>query len=246
VSIDSNARSTARSAGPATERPRQSPDAMLAASARQMLDAAERLFAERGIDNVSLREIGAAAGQRNLSAAQYHFGSREALVGLLIARRVWRINERRHARFDALEAAGQADSPHAVVNETLRTLTDMVRDEPWGADYIRVAAQVVFRPELDWIDERDRAVWSGHDRVNRLLRQLLPGLPEAAFRDRCRILSDEIVYTIARWIKAHGPVTATTRERYDALVRHTVDFLAAGMCAPHTAARAAMRRPASR
>ncbi|MGR7000287.1 helix-turn-helix domain-containing protein [Yinghuangia aomiensis] len=32
---------------------------------RPILDAAERLFAERGVAAVSLREIGAAAGQRN-------------------------------------------------------------------------------------------------------------------------------------------------------------------------------------
>ncbi|MEV1201628.1 helix-turn-helix domain-containing protein, partial [Microbispora rosea] len=35
---------------------------------RRLVDAAERLFAERGIDAVSLREINAAAGQRNSTA----------------------------------------------------------------------------------------------------------------------------------------------------------------------------------
>ena len=41
-----------------------------------MMLAGEQLFAERGFRGVSLREIGLAAGQRNNSAAQYHFGSR--------------------------------------------------------------------------------------------------------------------------------------------------------------------------
>ena len=46
----------------------------------QLLATAERLFAERGIAGVSLREIGAAAGQRNNSATQYHFESKHGLV----------------------------------------------------------------------------------------------------------------------------------------------------------------------
>ncbi len=49
----------------------------------QMILAAERLIAERGIDAVSLREIGATAGQRNNSAAQYHFGTKEGLVAAI-------------------------------------------------------------------------------------------------------------------------------------------------------------------
>ena len=54
----------------------------MAATPTQLLDVAERLFAERGIDNVSIREIVRASGQSNLSAAHYHFGTREALVGV--------------------------------------------------------------------------------------------------------------------------------------------------------------------
>ena len=44
-----------------------------------ILTAAERMIAERGVD-VPLREIGAAADQRNNSAVQYHFKTRAGLV----------------------------------------------------------------------------------------------------------------------------------------------------------------------
>ena len=46
----------------------------------ELILAAERLFSEFGIDAVSLRQINAAAGQRNSSAAHYHFGSKDALI----------------------------------------------------------------------------------------------------------------------------------------------------------------------
>jgi AcrR family transcriptional regulator len=50
------------------------------ATRRRLLDAAERLVAERGIDGVTVNEITAASGARNKSAVAYHFGSKLALL----------------------------------------------------------------------------------------------------------------------------------------------------------------------
>jgi AcrR family transcriptional regulator len=221
-------------------RPPEAPDAALSATARRMLDVAERLFAERGLDRVSLREVVAASGQRNLSAAQYHFGTREALVGAVVARRVWFVNELRHQRLDALEAGPQAEDARAVIETSIGTLADVVRDQPWGADYIRIAAQAVFNPELDVVRLVGPAAWSSLERRTQWLRRLLPGLPEATFRERVRLVNDDITYALAGWVKVHGPVTAANRARYESMVRNATDFLAAGMLAPP---RAAARRP---
>ena len=47
------------------------------ATNERLLREAERLFARRGLYQVTVREITEAAGQRNVSALNYHFGSRE-------------------------------------------------------------------------------------------------------------------------------------------------------------------------
>jgi AcrR family transcriptional regulator len=59
-------------------------DRQLSGARTAMVDAAERLMAERGIAAVSLREVQDAAEQRNKSAAHYHFGSREGLIRAII------------------------------------------------------------------------------------------------------------------------------------------------------------------
>ena len=51
---------------------------------RRIKVVAQRLFAERGIDGVSVQEILGAAGQRNRASLQYHFGSKEALIAELV------------------------------------------------------------------------------------------------------------------------------------------------------------------
>jgi AcrR family transcriptional regulator len=57
--------------------------------------AGERLFAQHGIDGVSMREIGAAAGNGNKSAVQYHFGSKDQLIQAIFEYRLPRLHERR-------------------------------------------------------------------------------------------------------------------------------------------------------
>jgi AcrR family transcriptional regulator len=69
----------------------------------RLLDAAERIFAERGFEGASMRAVTQAAGS-SVSAANYHFGSKEELLRATLLRRVGPLNERRLARLDALEA----------------------------------------------------------------------------------------------------------------------------------------------
>ena len=62
----------------------------------RLLDAAERLFSDRGFEAVSHRDIAVAAAV-NLAAVNYHFGSKDRFIRAVIKRRVDSINARRLA-----------------------------------------------------------------------------------------------------------------------------------------------------
>ena len=79
------------------------------ATRQAIISAAERLFADHGIDGVSLREINRSAGQSNTGAVQYHFGDRHGLVLALIAKHRRTTEPRRHALLDHYEDAGVDD-----------------------------------------------------------------------------------------------------------------------------------------
>ena len=51
----------------------------------RLLDAAEQLFAERGYDATSMRELTTAAAV-NLAAVNYHFGSKRELFAAVFDR----------------------------------------------------------------------------------------------------------------------------------------------------------------
>lgn len=74
-----------------------------------ILDAAERLFAERGFAATSLRELTGRANA-NLAAVNYHFGSKEGLAIAVLARRLGPINAERRRRLDTLAARPTVES----------------------------------------------------------------------------------------------------------------------------------------
>jgi AcrR family transcriptional regulator len=206
--------------------------AELGPTATALLDAAERLFAERTIDGVSIREIVRASGRSNSYALHYHFGTREALIGAVLERRIRVLDAMRARRLDEREASGGEETVHGLIAMTIDVLAEVVRREPWGPDYVRVAAQALFSPSISLRALIDPQAWSAQMRINDALRRLLPHLPARVFDERIRILSHEAIYAIARWVQSNGTVTSRSERRFEETVRVATDFLAAGLAAP--------------
>ena len=84
-------------------------------SVERLKAEAQRLFANRGIDGVTVRDIATAAGQKNAAAVGYHFGSKEALIRELIIDGAKIIDARRNDLLDAMEKSdGPADISQIV------------------------------------------------------------------------------------------------------------------------------------
>jgi AcrR family transcriptional regulator len=76
----------------------------------RILDVAENLFAEEGLDRVSIRDITDAAGV-NLAAVNYHFGGKEELIAAVFERRVWPVNQARLAALKEVEERSRNKAP---------------------------------------------------------------------------------------------------------------------------------------
>ena len=87
-----------------------------AVGAAGLIDVAEALFAEHGIDNVSMRQIAASAGLSNPASVQYHFGDRDTLVRAIWQKRLPEIDKRRARQIAALEASGAGDRIDALMD----------------------------------------------------------------------------------------------------------------------------------
>ena len=110
----------------------------------RLLDSAEALIAERGLEGVSLREITATAGAGNASAVQYHFGGRAGLVRAVVERHHPAVEARRHALLDQYEADGQADL-RTLAGALVRPLAAEL-GAAGGPGYLQLLADLATRP----------------------------------------------------------------------------------------------------
>ena len=155
-----------------------------AGARQQLIAAAERLFAESGIDAVSLRQINVEAGQKNSSAAHYHFGSKEALVLSIYQMRMANVNTHRVNQLEQIEQAGEQENIRALVGTIVLPIVAEIDNESGGQHYIRFMAQAIGHPQLDLAELWQQENSGGLAKALQLLRKAIPHVPDPIFGQR--------------------------------------------------------------
>lgn len=155
------------------------------ATRAKLIAVAERLFAQRGIEAVSLNEINRAAGQRNSNACQYHFGSKDGLLQAIRDKHVLAIVARRNDMLDRMEAAGRYDL-REVVRAFVYPVAQQMCDPDGGTEFIRINAQLIVPHTLAAQDGTLPLRTPGTDRLARVLRSAVAvyELPEPIVQQR--------------------------------------------------------------
>jgi AcrR family transcriptional regulator len=211
----------------------------------EMIDAGERLAAERGIAAMSLREVQAAAGQRNKSAAQYHFGSRTGLIEAIAATRMGPINEVRRQLLDELDDGDGTATVRQVVEAIVHPIADATLRR--GSCWARFLAQGLADPEINDVVRRTFEAGPYRDALHRLLDSMAD-VPEALRRRRVDHAIGLLVLSLAA---SEGLLASGGRllVPVDAQVADLVDLCTAVLEAPASPATlhaltAERRRPA--
>jgi AcrR family transcriptional regulator len=123
-----------------------------------ILAAAERLYADRGFGDVTLRDIVAAASV-NLAAVNYHFGSKDELIAELFVTRSLANNRERLRELKAAEEAGGGrasidDILRALVGPTLRGCLGPERERSTAARFM-IRASIESVPPIRRIKNRE-------------------------------------------------------------------------------------------
>ena len=113
----------------------------------RLLEAAEHLFASRGFDEVSIRELAAAAGV-NIAAVNYHFQGKENLFHEVCARR---FSAQRDRTLQALEALQKESNPPPTLAMVIRTLVNEYLEGTLAADggpgFLMAVSRELHEPE---------------------------------------------------------------------------------------------------
>jgi AcrR family transcriptional regulator len=198
----------------------------------KLVDAAARLFAERGIDNVSIAEIVRAAHQRNASAVHYHFGNRDEILRAVLARHVPTIAERRgelleRARSDP--GLGVRTAAEAIV----RPVTEFAQRGWRERAYLQIGSELTGAIARVTPDIRDLMKQTAGYAAWELLRERCPHVPADLWRVRreiCIVFIGRTAADRARALDGGGEGHILSDDRF---VDNLVDMVVGAMGAAH-------------
>ncbi len=196
----------------------------------RLLEVAEMLFAQKGYDAVSVREITTAA-HCNLAAVNYHFGNKQALY-LNVFRERWMSRAQRILAYFEKNLADHNETSPAVVIQSLTEalikgpLTDeerlchfqlMIREMTKPTEAFEIVTQETMKPSLV-----------------RLGQLLHPYLKENMDEEHTLLNILSIIAMVIYFNFARMPVSKIIGHAYDEpfkerLVRHIVQFSLSGM-----------------
>jgi AcrR family transcriptional regulator len=189
----------------------------------RILDAAEKLFGEKGFDATSLRDITTEADV-NLAAVNYHFQSKESLIEAVIMRGAGPMNQKRLAM---LEEAG----PDATLEQIIEAFVAPILEfdyEPMAPLMARVLAspEIMKRVLKHHMDTLSRRFWDA-------IAIALPELSPAERIWRLHFTAGAMAHTVTR-----APVLrdlfggVLDLQDRKLLIARLVKFAAAGFRAP--------------
>lgn len=202
----------------------------------QIIMAAEKLFAESGIDAVSLRQINLAAGQKNSSAAHYHFGSKDKLILAIYQQRMAHVNERRLQALTEIVANKQQQDVRALVGAIVYPIVAEIDADSSGRHYIRFMAQAMGHPQLDLIELWKQEHSGGLAQALDLLRKTLHSVPDPLFGQRFGLAFEQIVHSLADREKLRRSAQSSFEVDAALFVNNLVDCISGAMAAPISAA----------
>ncbi len=203
----------------------------------RIIVAAERLIAEHG-RSVPLRDIAAAAGQRNNSAIQYHFGSRDGLIEAVVEFRLATLEVRRLELLAEQAGSGRPPGLHGLLEALVVPMFEL--GERHGIrHYARFLEQIHPHPAVSDATNLDSAERTSVRVIMQGLDRELTTLPPRLRVRRLRALTTMLFALLADHERAAevGDARAGDARAWGEIIDMLAGSLAAPVSAPGVVSR---------
>jgi AcrR family transcriptional regulator len=199
----------------------------------RLLDVAEKLFAERGLDAVSLNSIARCANQLNGSVMQYHFGSKAGLIEAILERRMEELNRRRNDLIANIDPSNRLTALRQVAEAMVLPFAEQMAAEG-GSAYLRFTAQVTFNTDKSVFEmargKHDTAV----RKIAALVQDILHDVRPEVVRHRLALVTTLVLFGVGereklRMAGRHGGVA---RLHTDEFIRDLIQMIVGALNAP--------------
>ena len=200
---------------------------------KKLLDVAERLFSGAGISSTSLRKIISEAGT-NLASIHYHFGSKEALIQEVYARRMKPIALEREKMLDLIQYTPDREE---MLEKLLKAFIEpMLRVQLESNEEKRIFLKL-FEKAHSESEEIKKIIISNFEEINvrflKLFGKVMPELSKTELFWRFKFIIG-VVIASARQFPAMGPYKEKKQKISDISfhLERIIPFLVAGFLAP--------------
>lgn len=201
---------------------------------------AQRLFAERSIDSVSLNEITVAAGQKNRNALQYHFGDRDGLLQAIVDLHSQRVRELRQPLLDAVDTCANTDAntdsatATVAVRALLQPFIEYIEENPAGVYYFKILSQLAARSSTSLnLQKRSGLSFDNDKRLDSLIRTAVAHLQAEEAQRRLFLVVSLSFHGIADICGAvDSELTTHSLSQRSALFRQLVGAVESVLAAP--------------
>lgn len=195
-----------------------------------ILDAAEELFARRGPNAVSLRQVIARA-KVNLAAIHYHFGSKESLLQAVLSRRLVPLNAGRLALLEVAERKSRRVPLERILEALVGPALRLSRDpRKGGGEFMRLLGRCFTEPDEKIQAMLNRQVAEVAERFMPAFQKALPKVPKVDLLWRIHFLVGAMAHTMAdaeRLKEFSGGLC--NPDDTEGTIEKLVTFLSAGM-----------------
>ncbi|MEC4725247.1 TetR family transcriptional regulator [Shewanella sp. D64] len=200
----------------------------------RILDAAEKLFAERGFSETSLRLITSKA-EVNLASVNYHFGSKKELIRAVLARYLDVFMPVASAEIVKLQDSDKAASLNDIFSALVEPLLDLNQLRTEGT---RTFLQLLGR---GYIESQGHLRWfiTTHYGEHltlfvKAVAESAPHIPPAEMFWRLHFTLGTVVFTMASADALTEIAAADFNEHNDieAVIRKVIPYLSAGVSVP--------------
>lgn len=196
-----------------------------------ILSTAERLFAERGVHEVSNRQISEAAGQGNNTAVGYHFGTKADLIRAIVRKHADPIEERRKELVAEIEGSTEVRD---WVTCLVRPATDHMGSLGNPSWLARFNAQLMNDPALREVQIEESLTSPSLREILNGLNGCLTELPIPVRMERGDMARHLIVQMCAEFERAQAESTPTARATWQEMSDGLVDGIVGLWTAPVT------------
>jgi len=201
----------------------------------RLLDEAEQLFADRGMDATSVRDVTNAA-EANVASVKFHFGNKQGLVTAVFLRRLRPLMEKRQQNLSDLRGRDVPPEVEDLLQAFLAPLIEMSRETAPGTQaFLRLFARTLVEP-APFIEDVFLEEFGPYTQAYfQAFAEVITHIPKSELADRLDFMIGTIGHALSDPVRrklAHRTADGGGSNYDENLLKHLIHFVLTGLTAP--------------